>query len=167
MPESLGLDPLSVPHRAEWLDEVPHDLYPWSMPARYYLGTANGCRSVSEGYFYATRDSSPGRVHLRKKAIFRNELEIARNCKHLPKVRTALYRLRTSTGELLYVGISGTPFRRWVEHSADKDWWPDVAECSLEWLDSRPAALLAEASVIRAEHPIHNVVHNDATENPQ
>lgn len=112
MPESLGIDPLSVPYKAEWMDEVPLGLYPWSMPAHYYLSTADGCRSKGEGFYYATRDGSPGRVHLTKRVIFRNALEVARSRSHLPMVRTALYRLRNSTGDLLYVGISSTPFRR-------------------------------------------------------
>ncbi|MGW7617381.1 hypothetical protein ACWGLG_16245 [Streptomyces antimycoticus] len=161
MPESLGLDPLSVPYCDEWLNELPQDLYPWSMPARYYLGTANGCQSQGAGFFYALREGSPDRVHLTKRAIFRNELEIARDRKRMPQVRTALYRLRSSTGDLLYVGISGTPFRRWVEHSVDKGWWPEVTDCSVEWFESRPAALLAEAAAIRTEHPTYNVVHNN------
>jgi hypothetical protein len=159
MPESLGLDPHDLPHHDEWLDEVPDHLYPWSLPAHYYLGTANGCQRREAGFSYAPQAGSTDRVHLIKRAVFKNALEVARDRK-VPQVRTALYRLRDSAGRLLYVGISDAPFRRWVEHSTDKAWWPEVAECSLEWFGSRPAALSAEASAIQAEHPAHNIVHN-------
>jgi predicted GIY-YIG superfamily endonuclease len=76
--------------------------------------------------------------------------------------RTALYRLRNSDDMLLYVGISENPLQRWIQHSADKDWWPEVASMSLEWLDSHTEALAMEAHAIRVEQPVHNVVHNGA-----
>lgn len=76
--------------------------------------------------------------------------------------RTAMYRLRSSDGVLLYVGISTQPLQRWMQHAADKDWWPEVASMSLEWLGSNAEALAIEAHAIRTERPIHNVVHNGA-----
>lgn len=76
--------------------------------------------------------------------------------------RTALYRLRDSDDVLLYVGISEKPLQRWVQHAADKGWWPEVAGMSLEWLDSNAEALAMEAHAIRTEKPLHNVVHNQA-----
>ncbi|MEV8523176.1 GIY-YIG nuclease family protein [Streptomyces sp. NPDC052000] len=75
-------------------------------------------------------------------------------------VRTALYRLRNADGELLYVGISEKPPKRWGQHAADKEWWPEVAGLSLEWFDSRTEALAMEARAIQAEKPRHNVLHN-------
>jgi hypothetical protein len=41
--------------------------------------------------------------------------------------RTALYRLYDETGQLLYVGITTYPPKRFVEHERDKPWWPQVA----------------------------------------
>lgn len=79
-------------------------------------------------------------------------------------VPTALYRLHNKAGDLLYVGISGDPLRRWPEHAADKEWWPEVSRFSIDWFDNRPAALAAERDAIRAEKPLHNVVHNKATQ---
>ncbi|WP_158813206.1 GIY-YIG nuclease family protein [Streptomyces rimosus] len=76
--------------------------------------------------------------------------------------RTALYRLRDAAGELLYVGISTKPPQRWSQHAVDKVWWPEVADLSLEWFDSKSEALAAERRAIRAESPRHNVVHNQA-----
>lgn len=80
--------------------------------------------------------------------------------------RTALYRLRNGQDALLYVGISASPLQRWLQHAADKDWWPEVASMSLEWMDSHTEALAMEAHAIRTERPIHNVVHN-GTPKPQ
>lgn len=74
--------------------------------------------------------------------------------------RTALYHLRNSVGDLLYAGISEKPLQRWIQHAADKDWWPDVASMSLEWFDSNAEALAMEAHAIRTKHPLYNVVHN-------
>ncbi|MFF8297720.1 GIY-YIG nuclease family protein [Streptomyces globisporus] len=77
-----------------------------------------------------------------------------------PGVRTALYRLRDAAGQLLYVGISEDPLRRWPEHAKDKSWWPEVASFSQEWHDDRLHAQAAEAIAIRTERPLHNVAHN-------
>lgn len=74
---------------------------------------------------------------------------------------TALYRLRNSQGELLYVGISATPPQRWGKHAAEKEWWPEVADLSLEWFDTRTEARAHEEAAIKTEKPRYNVVHND------
>ncbi|MFF1499726.1 GIY-YIG nuclease family protein [Streptomyces sp. NPDC058316] len=76
------------------------------------------------------------------------------------EVRTALYRLRDDAGQLLYIGISEDPLRRWPEHAKGKSWWPKVVDLSLEWFASRDLALTAEVAAIRSERPLHNVVHN-------
>lgn len=81
--------------------------------------------------------------------------------------RTALYRLRDAESRLLYAGISSKPPRRWVQHAADKKWWPEVAAISVEWFDSRTEALAIEAHVIRLEQPVHNVTHKSATAGQQ
>lgn len=77
------------------------------------------------------------------------------------KRRTAMYRLHSSEEELLYVGISTQPLQRWIQHAADKNWWPEVANMSIDWFDSRAEALAVEAHTIKTERPLHNVVHND------
>lgn len=75
--------------------------------------------------------------------------------------RTALYRLRDDAGQLLYIGISEDPLRRWPEHAKGKAWWPKVVDLSLEWFGSRTEAFAMEAAAIRSEQPLHNVVHNE------
>ena len=70
--------------------------------------------------------------------------------------RTALYRFFDADGRLLYVGVSGNTESRWRQHAESKPWWPDVAEKTTEWLDSRPDALDAERAAIRTEKPLYN-----------
>lgn len=74
--------------------------------------------------------------------------------------RTALYRIRSASDDLLYIGISANPPQRWLQHADDKSWWSEVAGFSIEWFGSRAEALAMEAHAIRSEHPLHNVVHN-------
>jgi predicted GIY-YIG superfamily endonuclease len=40
--------------------------------------------------------------------------------------RTALYRFYDEHENLLYVGISNDPWRRWREHVYDKQWYPQA-----------------------------------------
>lgn len=79
-------------------------------------------------------------------------------------VRTAVYRLHDTEGHLLYVGISAKPPRRWVQHASAKPWWPQVAALYLEWCDSRTEARAVEADAIRTQRPVHNIVHNRASD---
>lgn len=71
--------------------------------------------------------------------------------------RTALYRLFDTEGRLLYVGIAFDPKGRWSDHAREKEWWPAVAERTVEWHDTRVAAAAAEIVAIRTEKPLHNV----------
>lgn len=72
----------------------------------------------------------------------------------------ALYRFRDAAGRLLYVGITADPGTRWKAHAAGKPWWADVARVDVEPQPTREAALAAEKRAIRAERPVHNVIHN-------
>jgi hypothetical protein len=71
--------------------------------------------------------------------------------------RTALYRFFNEGGALLYVGITANLEERWLDHERRKPWWPQVAEKTVEWFDSRPPARAAELKAILEERPIHNV----------
>lgn len=73
--------------------------------------------------------------------------------------RTALYRLYAADGALLYIGITQDLDERWRQHSSRKEWWPQVARRAVSWCVSRSEALRLEAEAIKAEHPLHNVVH--------
>ncbi|WP_330435792.1 GIY-YIG nuclease family protein [Streptomyces sp. NBC_00825] len=72
----------------------------------------------------------------------------------------AVYRLWDIDGDLLYIGSSYDPQRRYQDHR-DKPWWPQVARHSEEWRASRTDAYLAELKAIAAENPQHNVYGTD------
>ncbi|MFJ9810702.1 GntR family transcriptional regulator [Streptomyces sp. NPDC101158] len=67
--------------------------------------------------------------------------------------RTALYRLFTSDGALLYVGITCNLDQRLAKHTLEKLWWHQVARMTVEWRATRAEALQAEEIAEREEHP--------------
>src|SRR5260370_1126197 len=71
--------------------------------------------------------------------------------------RTALYRFYDATENLLYVGITNDPWRRWRQHVQEKSWYPQVKHQAVTWYDSRIAAEVAEHVAIRCERPRFNV----------
>lgn len=73
---------------------------------------------------------------------------------------TTLYRFYGEEHELLYVGISGNPGRRFSQHARDKPWWHLVAESTMEHFATRAEALEAERAAITSERPRYNMVHN-------
>lgn len=78
--------------------------------------------------------------------------------------RTALYRIFGEGDLLLYVGISGSPERRWVRHSETQPWWPEVRSMKFAWHESREDALIAEKQAIREEKPRYNVQLRSASD---
>lgn len=76
-----------------------------------------------------------------------------------PQRPHALYRFFAEDGELLYVGITSNPARRFAQHGAAKEWWEEVAEIKMDRHSSREAVLAAERAAIIAEKPRYNVVH--------
>jgi len=79
----------------------------------------------------------------------------------MPKTeRTALYRIRNTDGDLLYVGISDRPEYRWFSHRRQHTWWDQAAHYSLEWHESREEAEAAELEAIKQEEPRHNSTYN-------
>ena len=78
------------------------------------------------------------------------------------KDRTVLYRLYSSMGTLLYVGIScRVEYRICCEHLVDKHWFREVERAKFEHFDHRGQAELAERVAIEKEVPLYNVAHND------
>lgn len=141
-------------------------------PMRWYVmpGSSDMSTTRIRGYLYEPREDKP---HIWKpvRALTPEEraIEDAEHAKGRRRARTpvdqgstGLYRFRNSDGHLLYVGISGNPPRRWVEHSDSKPWWREVASLSLEWFDTRAEALDAEILAICRERPVYNIQHNDA-----
>jgi predicted GIY-YIG superfamily endonuclease len=72
----------------------------------------------------------------------------------------ALYRFYDATGQLLYVGITNDPGRRFGQHADSKPWWHAVANIKIEVHPSRADVLSAEREAIVNERPLHNVIHN-------
>lgn len=72
-----------------------------------------------------------------------------------------LYRFYDAADQLLYIGITANTATRWTQHSWSKSWWPQVAKATVEHFDSREAIEEAEVAAIKAEKPLHNIVHNN------
>lgn len=73
-----------------------------------------------------------------------------------PAERTALYRLYDADGQLLYVGITANPKKRWYAHGRDKHWWPEVTRKTIEWFETRKSAERVEKIEIEEERPVYN-----------
>lgn len=71
----------------------------------------------------------------------------------------ALYRFFDAGGDLLYVGITNDPGRRWGRHSNSKPWWHEVDRIEIERYPDRTSVLAAERKAIQEESPRYNVVH--------
>ncbi len=74
---------------------------------------------------------------------------------------TALYRHFDAEGRLLYVGVSKNAAARFSQH-ADKPWFDEIANMTVERFPTRAEAEAAERAAIRAESPIHNIIHSCA-----
>ena len=79
--------------------------------------------------------------------------------KELANRRTAVYRVYSDNGTLLYVGITVNPNVRFSEHAAEKPWWTavDMSKTRIEWYRNRVGAKKAETKAIQAERPIYNI----------
>lgn len=73
---------------------------------------------------------------------------------------TTLYRFYDRAGQLLYIGITATPPKRFAKHQAEKEWWHAIVNVKLEHFPTRQEALDAERAAIVAERPLYNVQHN-------
>ncbi len=72
---------------------------------------------------------------------------------------TALDRLRSADGYLLYIGISIQPEQRFREPRKTMSWWPEVDPrlTTIEWMDcGDQEAERIEHAAIQAEFPWHN-----------
>lgn len=76
-----------------------------------------------------------------------------------PDQSTAVYRCFDAVDDLLYVGMTANPDRRFAAHARYSEWWPLTARTSIEWFDSRDAAGAAEKTAIKTERPRYNGTH--------
>ena len=70
---------------------------------------------------------------------------------------TALYRFYDRDGDLLYVGISWNPFKRWSTHAARAPWHGQAARVLVDVYRSEREALRIEREWIRNAWPTWNV----------
>lgn len=69
-----------------------------------------------------------------------------------------VYRLYDATGDLLYVGCSADPFKRFKGHRAEnRHWIEDVVRGRISVFPTSTLAHEAEREAIRTEHPFWNV----------
>ncbi|SES04203.1 GIY-YIG nuclease family protein [Streptomyces qinglanensis] len=80
---------------------------------------------------------------------------------------TALYRFYDGDDALLYVGITHNVEQRFAAHAVKAPWWHEAARQTVEWYDSRAAALAAELHAIRAERPRHNIAGSPWASGPR
>lgn len=76
--------------------------------------------------------------------------------------RTALYRLYSTDGRLLYVGISHNPDMRWGQHSVTQPWWSAVDRRELEWHETRAELQEMENSRGRTPERLRRAAQPDA-----
>lgn len=69
---------------------------------------------------------------------------------------TALYRLYDADDVLLYLGISFSPEWRWGQHKNDKHWAHLVVRRTVEWYETRTAALAEEDRATAIEKPLYD-----------
>ncbi|MFJ9037946.1 GIY-YIG nuclease family protein [Streptomyces sp. NPDC102406] len=73
-----------------------------------------------------------------------------------PDEPTALYRLYDAEYDLLYIGISRDPSKRFKAHAHDKSWWHCVEYVDFTWFNSYPEARGAENRAHASERPPYN-----------
>jgi hypothetical protein len=77
-----------------------------------------------------------------------------------PEMPTALYRIFGAGGEMLYLGISVNPRKRFTEHRREP-WWVLARTHTIEWIQDRVEAERKERLAIATENPIWNREHKD------
>ena len=75
-----------------------------------------------------------------------------------PRFWTGVYRLYSTDGALLYVGVGVDPRNRVTEHIRRKPWGGEIADVVIDWYQYIEVAHLAERRAIRDEKPLHNVI---------
>lgn len=75
-----------------------------------------------------------------------------------------VYRMFDAAGDLLYIGCSMQPFKRFQHHGVTRDWSVDVVRATFEWHPDWISGRRAEMVAIAAEQPLHNrLVHDPLT----
>jgi predicted GIY-YIG superfamily endonuclease len=72
-----------------------------------------------------------------------------------------LYRFFGADDQLLYVGMTKNPARRFEKHGYTKGWWSDVVRIEMEHHPTIDALREAERQAIKSEKPVHNIRMNN------
>ena len=72
-----------------------------------------------------------------------------------------VYRAFDADGCLLYVGMTGSWWRRMGEHSRRSVWFGHASTWVLDGYENRHVAWTAEQAAIKSEHPIHNTTYSE------
>lgn len=72
----------------------------------------------------------------------------------------AVYRFFDAAGQLIYVGQTADPKERFRRHSAESDWWSEVAHRLVDWWPDKAAAVAEEARLVAEQSPRYNVQHS-------
>jgi predicted GIY-YIG superfamily endonuclease len=67
-----------------------------------------------------------------------------------------LYRFYSALGELLYIGITNDPWRRFSQHRSQKDWWNEVSTICQQSFATADELKTAEKMAIQSENPRYN-----------
>lgn len=70
------------------------------------------------------------------------------------------YMFFDASGSLLYIGITDHVQRRLYQHAEDKPWFEDISAAEVAAFSNGTEARAAEAALIAALRPAHNVMHN-------
>lgn len=68
-----------------------------------------------------------------------------------------VYRYYDVDGELIYIGVTGDPYQRWLQHKRLRPWGHEIALVSLERYAYEDLALEHERIAIRSEGPKYNI----------
>lgn len=74
-----------------------------------------------------------------------------------PAPQHHLYRHFSTSGELLYVGVSLAAVNRLAQHRHHSHWYTQIARVEIESFATRELALEAETAAIRKENPKFNI----------
>ena len=72
------------------------------------------------------------------------------------RARHELYRFYDASGDLLYVGITGSVRLRTSRHRTTQPWWDLVATMTVQRFETRAESEIAERIAIRDEDPVFN-----------
>jgi predicted GIY-YIG superfamily endonuclease len=76
-----------------------------------------------------------------------------------------IYRLYASNDQLLYIGITNDPSRRFKDHANQARWYSLAVRHDTRRLDcDENEAKKVERNAIIKEKPLHNVIHNTPAE---